>query len=163
MSDIGEARKAASEARRAFDQAQMAADSANHSQRYFAFAVQQWKLSHQGETREPLPITEGIAHYDIAMRPPPTDEQVAALEKAVGKAERKLDKATKALDDAAALSPPRREPSPTGYAATKSFRFLGQSYDPGDPFDPSVAEPAKFSRLIGSRKIAATSLPGHVS
>jgi len=163
MSDLGELRRASAEARTAYDRANDAAGYAQTSQRNWATAVTRWELRKPQEAnlREPRPL--GAAHYDIAQPAPPTDKEVGDLVKAAGKASRKLDKATKALADAAALSPPRREPSPTGYAATKSFRFLGESYDPGDPFDPSVAEPAKFSRLIGSRKIAATSLPGHGS
>jgi len=160
MSDIGEARQAAAQARSAYDRAQMAADSANHSRRYFAFAVKQWELSHTYEDREPLPIIEGNARYDIPMPPPPTDAEVKQLEKAAAAAEKKLDKATKALDDAAALSPPRREPSPTGWSAVKSFRFAGTQYDPGDPFDPSIAEPGKLNQIIGARLIAATSPAG---
>jgi len=163
MSDIGDLRAAAADASSAFDRANSAAGYAQTSQRNWAFAVTQWELSKPQEAnlREPRPL--GGAHYDIAQPAPPTDKEVADLVKAAGKASRKLDKATKALADAAALSPPRREPSPTGYAAVKSFRFLGEAYDPGDPFDPSVAEPAKFARLIGGRKIAATALPDHAS
>jgi len=163
MSDIGQLRQAAREARTEFDRASSAAGYAQTSQRNWAFAVTQWELSKPQEAnlREPRPI--GGAHYDIAQPAPPTDKEVADLVKAAGKASRKLDKARLALEDAAALSPPRREPSPTGYAATKSFRFLGESYDPGDPFDPSVAEPGKLSQMIGSRLIAATSPASHAS
>jgi len=160
MSQIGELRTAAAEARTAFDAALTAADSAHKSQTYYAFEVERWKLGHKAETREPRPISQGVAHYDIAMPPPPSDKEVKRLAKAAAAAEKKLNKARQALEAAAALSPPRREPSPTGYAATKSFRFLGESYDPGDPFDPSVAEPGKLSQMIGARLIAATSLAG---
>jgi len=163
MSDIGQLRQAAAQARAEFDRTQNAAGYAQTSRVNYAFEVERWRLSHQAETREPQPIVEGAAHYDIAVRVPPTDEQVKRLEKTAAKAEKQLAKARKALTAAAALSPPKRKPSTTGYAATKSFRFLGEAYDPGDPFDPSVAEPAKFAKLIGSRKVAPTSLPGHGS
>ena len=157
---IGEHRTAAADARTAYDQALTAANYAHKSQTYYAFAVQQWKLSHQAETREPQPITEGWAHYDIAQPAPPTDKEVAALQKAVAKAERKLNRTRQALTDAAAADPPKRKPSTTGYAATKNFRFLGVSYSVGDEFDPGVAEPEKFARLLGSRMVAATSPAG---
>jgi len=163
MSDIGRLRQAAAEARSEFDKATAAAGYARKSLTNYSFAVERWKLSHTYEDREPLPIIAGNARYDIAMPAPPTDAEVKQLQKAAAAAEKKLNKARKALTDAAALGPPRREPSPTGYAAVKSFRFLGEAYDPGDPFDPSVAEPAKFARLIGGRKIAATALPDHAS
>jgi hypothetical protein len=160
MSDIGELRRIAAEASAEFDRAQNAAGFARTSQRNWATAVTQWKLSHTGEDREPLPIIQGNARYDIPMQAPPTGEEVVALEKAVGKADRKLDKATKALTDAAAAGAPRRKPSTTGWAATRSFRFLGTHYDVGDEFDPGIAEPAKFAKLIGSRMIAAISPAG---
>jgi len=160
MSDIGEARRAAAEARTAFDAALVDVDTATASQTYYAFAVEQWKLSHQAETREPRPIMPGAAHWDVAMRPPPSDEQVAVLEKAVGKAERKLNRTRQALTEAAAAGVPKREPSTTGWSAVKSFRFLGVAYDPGDEFDPSIAEPGKLSQMIGARLIAATSPAG---
>jgi len=165
MSDIGELRTAAADARSAYDRAQNAAGYAQTSQRNWATAVTRWELKKPQEAnlREPRPIVEGAAHWDIAQPAPPTDKEVADLVKAAGKAERKLNRTRQTLTDAAALGPPPRKPSPTGYAATKSFRFLGEAYDPGDPFDPSVAEPAKFAKLIGSRKVAATSLPGHDS
>ena len=160
MSQIGELRRAAREARSAYDRALTAADSASNSQRYFSVAVEQWKLSHSGETREPLPMIEGNAWADIQMPPPPTDEQFQRLQKAAAKAERKLDKTRRALTDFVAAGPPKREPSTTGYAATKNFRFLGVSYNVGDEFDPGVAEPDKFARLIGSRMVAPTSPAG---
>jgi len=160
MSDIGELRTAAAEAQSVFAAASNAANYAHKSQTYYASAVNQWKLGHSAETREPLPIIEGNAWADIQMPPPPTDEQVATLEKAAGKAERKLNKARKALTDAAAAGVPKRKPSTTGYAATKNFRFLGVAYNVGDEFDPGVAEPDKFARLIGSRMVAATSPAG---
>jgi len=163
MSDIGQARAAAADARREFDKATAAAGYARKSQTNFRFEVERWKLGHKAETREPRPITQGAAHYDIAMPPPPSDKEVKRLAKAAAAAEKKLDKARQALEADAALSPPKRKPSPTGYAAVKSFRFLGETYDAGDPFDPSVAEPVKFARLLGSRKVVATSLPGHGS
>jgi len=166
MSDIGQLRSAAADARAEFDRASSAAGFAQTSQRNWATAVTRWELKKPQEAnlREPRPITDPpAAHYDIAQPAPPTDKEVAELVKEAGKAARKLDKATKALADAAALSPPKRKPSPTGYAAVKSFRFLGEAYDPGDPFEPSVAEPVKFARLLGSRKVVATSLPGHGS
>ena len=163
MSQLGELRQAAAEARSAYDRAQMAANYAHKSQTYYAFAVQQWKLSHNAETREPLPIIEGNAHYDIAMRPPPTDEEVKRLQKAVAKAERKLAKARQALADEVAAGPPSRKPSTTGYAASKDFRFLGVAYNVGDEFDPGIAEPDKFARLIGSRMVAPTSPASHAS
>jgi len=157
MSQLGELRTAAAEARSAFDRALTAADSASKSQTYYAFEVERWKLSHTYEDREPLPVIEGNAHYDIAMPAPPTDKEVAALQKAVAKAERKLNKTRQALTDAAAAGPPSRKPSTTGYAATKNFRFLGVPYSVGDEFDPGVAAPEKFARLIGSRMVAPTS------
>jgi len=160
MSQLGELRRDAAEARTAYSQARIAADTASNSQTYFAFAVEQWKLSHTGEDREPLPIIQGNARYDVAMRPPPTDEQVVALEKAAAAAERKLNKARRALEDAAALGPPKRKPSTTGWVATKNFRFLGESFSVGDEFDPGIAAPEKFSRLIGSRMVAPTSPAG---
>jgi len=165
MSDIGELRRAAAEARTEFDRASNAAGFARTSRVNYEFAEKQWRLSkpQEASVREPRLIVEGAAHWDIPMRPPPTDEEVTALEGVAAKAEKQLAKARKALTAAAALSPPKRKPSPTGYAAVKSFRFLGQSYDPGDPFDASVAEPVKFAKLIGSRKVAPTSLPGHAS
>jgi len=159
MSDIGEARRAAAEARTAYDQALIAAGTASKSQTYYAVAVRQWKLSHQAESRDPLPIIEGNSRYDIAMTAPPSDEEVKRLEKAAAKAERKLNKTRQALTDAAA-DQPKRKPSTTGYAATKNFRFLGVAYNVGDEFDPSVAEPGKFARLIGSRMVAPTSPAG---
>jgi len=162
MSQLGELRTAAARARSEFDRAQNAAGYARTSRVNWATAVTQWQLSkpQEASVREPRPITEGWAHYDIAMRPAPTDAEVKQLEKAAAAAEKKLNKARRALEDAAALGPPRREPSPTGYAATKSFRFLGEAYDPGDPFDPSVAEPGKLSQMIGARLVAATSPAG---
>ena len=160
VSDIGEARRAAAEARTAYDRAQNAAGYARTSRVNYEFAVTQWRLSHQAETREPQPIVEGAAHWDIAVRVPPTDEAVKRLEKAAAKAERKLNKTRQALTEAAAADQPRREPSPTGYAAVKSFRFAGTQYDPGDPFDPSIAEPGKLNQIIGARLIAATSPAG---
>jgi len=160
MSDIGELRRAAAEARTAYDQALIDVDTATNSQRYFSVAVTQWKLSHSAETREPRPITEGVAHYDVAMPPPPSAEQVRRLEKAVAVAAKKLNLTRQALTDAAAADPPKREPSPTGWSAVKSFRFAGTQYDPGDPFDPSIAEPGKLSQMIGARMIAATGPAG---
>jgi len=160
MSDIGELRTAAADARTAFDAALTAADSAHKSQTYFAFEVERWKLGHKAETREPRPITPGAAHYDIAMPPPPSDKEVKRLAKAAAAAEKKLNKARQALEDAAALSPPRREPSPTGWVATKNFTYLGASFSVGDPFDPGVAAPDKFARLVGSRMVAPTSPAG---
>jgi len=162
MSQLGELRTAAAEARTAYDAATSAAGYAATSQRNWAFAVTQWELSKPSEAnlREPRPL--GGAHYDIAQPAPPTDKEVADLVKAAGKASRKLDKATKALTEAAALGPPPRKPSTTGYSASKDFRFLGVSYSVGDEFDPSIAAPDKFARLIGSRMVAATSPAGHV-
>jgi len=160
VSDIGDLRTAAAEARTAFDAALTAADSAHKSQTYYAFEVERWKLGHKAETREPRPITEGAAHYDIAMLPPPSDKEVKHLAKAAAAAEKKLNKARRALEAAAALSPPKRKPSTTGWVATKSFAFLGVGYDPGDPFDPGVAEPGKLARLIGARMVAPTSPAG---
>jgi len=160
MSDIGLLRQAASKARTAYDRANDAAGYARTSQRNWAFAVTQWELSkpQEASVREPRPL--GAAHYDIAQLAPPTDKEVADLVKAAGKASRKLDKATKALTEAAALGPPKRKPSTTGWVATKSFAFLGVGYDPGDPFDPGVAEPGKLARLIGARMVAPTSPAG---
>jgi len=160
MSDIGEARRAAAEARTEFDRASDAANFARTSQVNYEFAERQWKLSHTYEDREPLPIIEGNARYDIAQPPPPTDEQVRRLEKAAVVAAKKLNLTQQALTDAAATGPPKRKPSTTGWSATKSFRFLGVAYDPGDPFDPSVAEPGKLAQMIGARLIAATSPAG---
>jgi len=163
MSQIGQLRSAAQEARTEFDRASSAAGFATTSQRNWATAVTRWELKKPTEAnlREPRPIVEGAAHWDIAQPAPPTDKEVADLVKAAGKASRKLDKARKALTDAAALGPPPRKPSPTGYAATKSFRFLGEQYDPGDEFDPGIAEPGKFARLVGLRMVAPTSPAGH--
>jgi len=160
MSDIGELRRASAGARTAYDRANDAAEYARTSQRNWTTAVTRWELTKPQEAnlREPRPL--GGAHYDIAQPAPPTDKEVADLVKAAGKASRKLDKATKALNDAAALGPPRREPSPTGWSAVKSFRFLGEAYDPGDPFDPGVAEPGKLARLVGLRMVAPTSPAG---
>lgn len=160
MSDLGQLRTAAQEARRAFDAALTAADTAHKSVTYYAFEVERWKLGHKAETREPRPITEGAAHYDIAMPPPPSDKEVKRLAKTAVAAEKKLNKARQALEAAAALGPPKRKPSKTGWSAVKSFRFQGVAYDPGDEFDPSVAAPDKFERLIGSRMVAATSPAG---
>jgi len=165
MSRIGELRTAAADARRAFDAASGAANYARTSQVHWATAVTQWQLSkpQEASVREPLPIIEGNSRYDIAMRPPPTDAEVKRLEKIAAAAEKKLNKARRTLEDAAAAGVPKREPSPTGWSAVKSFRFLGVAYDPGDPFDPSIAEPGKLSQMIGSRLIAATSPADHGS
>jgi len=162
MSDIGQLRQAAADARTAYDRAQNAAGYAQTSQRNWATAVTQWELSKPTEAnlREPRPITEGWAHYDIAMPAPPTDAEVKRLQKAAAAAEKKLNKARQALEDAAALSPPKRKPSRTGWVATKNFRFLGASFSVGDEFDPGIAEPGKFSRLVGLRMVAPTSPAG---
>jgi len=157
---IGELRTAAADASSAFDRASDAANYARKSQTNFRFEVERWKLSHTYETREPLPVIEGNAHWDIAMPAPPTDEQVAALGKAATKANRKLNKTRQALTDAVAADQPKRKPSTTGYAATKNFRFLGVPYSVGDEFDPGVAAPEKFARLVGSRMVAPTSPAG---
>jgi len=162
MSDIGQLRQAAREARTEFDRASSAAGYARKSQTNFRFEVERWKLSHTYEEREPLPVIEGNAWYDIAMPAPPTDKEVAALQKAAAKAERKLNKTRQALTDAVAAGPPRREPSTTGWVATKNFRFLGAPYSVGDEFDPGIAAPDKFARLIGSKMVAPTSPAGHV-
>jgi len=160
MSDLGKLRTAAAEASAEFDRAQNAAGYAMTSQRNWATAVTQWELSKPQEAnlREPRPITDPpAAHYDIAMPAPPTDKEVADLVKVAGKAERKLNRTRQTLTDAAALGPPPRKPSKTGWVAAKSFAFLGVGYDPGDAFDPGVAAPDKFARLIGSRMVAPTS------
>ena len=162
MSQLGELRTAAARARSEFDRAQNAAGYARTSRVNWATAVTQWQLSkpQEASVREPRPITEGWAHYDIAMPAPPSDEEVKRLERGAAKAERKLNKTRQALADEVAAGPPKRKPSTTGYAATKNFRFLGVAYNVGDEFDPGIAEPAKFARLIGSRMVAATSPAG---
>jgi len=99
MSDIGELRRAAAEARTAYDRAQMAAGYAQTSRVNYEFAATQWRLSHQAETRAPLPI------IDVAMHPPPTAEQVRRLEKAAAVAAKKLNLTRQALTDAAAADP----------------------------------------------------------
>ena len=93
MSDIGQLRTAAQEARTAFARASSAAGFARKSQVHYEFAERQWRLSHSGETREPVPIIEGNSRWDIPMKPPPSDEEVKRLERAAAKSERKLDKA----------------------------------------------------------------------
>jgi len=165
MSDIGEARQAAAEASAEFDRASSAAGYARTSRVNYEFEATRWRLSkpQEASVREPRLIVEGAAHWDIPMRPPPTDEEVTALEGVAAKAEKQLAKARKALTEAAALSPPRREPSTTGWAATKSFRFAGTQYDPGDEFDPGIAEPGKFTQMIGARLVAPTSPASHAS
>jgi len=166
VSQLGELRTAAAEARTEFDRASSATGFAQTSQRNWATAVTRWELKKPQEAnlREPRPITDPpAAHYDIAMPARPTDKEVADLVKAAGKASRKLDKATKALAEAAALGPPPRKPSTTGWVATKNFRYLGAPYSVGDEFDPGIAEPGKFARLVGSKMVAPTSPASHAS
>jgi len=82
------------------------------------------------------------------------------LEKAVVVAGKKLNLKRQALTDAVAAGPPKRKPSKTGWSAVKSFTFQGVHFDPGDEFDPSIAEPGKLNQIIGARLIAATSPAG---
>ncbi len=112
MSAITDLMQAATEARADYDAATAAYDAARSSQQQYAFEVDMWDLAHSDEDRK----------ADIEMSPPPSDEEVAALEKAATEAESHSDlafsKVRQALDSAEAAEQPS-----AGDALVKPHRF----------------------------------------
>ena len=89
---------------------------------------------------------------DIYQPPPPTSEELDALESAVEKAEKALTKATTA---AAKVEPETQKP--TGYAVVKAGRIGGTYFASGDPFPPELVTPVKFDQLLSRRHIRRVS------
>lgn len=84
---------------------------------------------------------------DVLVSPPPSIEELDALESAVGKATKAL---TKAENAAAKIAPETLEA--TGYEVFRGpQRIGGTAYSPGDPFDPTTVKPDKLNQLLDRR------------